>query len=594
MAGELTDEEFEALLAAGPPIAREPLAESEPIQPISAELGIEPSAPSEGVLRAAPRFAGGIAGGIIGGSTTMGTGTIPGAVAGATIGGLLGQAGSQTAQELAGQEPLEIGPAVKDIVGGGLEQGGGELLGFGAGSVLKRIGGPFRRTVETKVLPALRQLAIRGGLVSPAKFTDSAILDAIHGFAEGAIAGGRGRLIKADQINQEVIERWADEIAERFVTTGSIDEVGEILIKAIGEQDEAYFATAQVLYDRVDDLAGDALVSTKGLKDFARRELERRGKGLPALRSPTGQNLLEQILELDDFVPFSQAQFDRSELIKLSAPIMETRKDIVKGVTKQLSKRYDQAMQEAARGTSSETLDAWRAANKFWKTGRKTFRSKFIRSLLQKDPEKILGSIIKPNNQGLSNIRRLKAAIKGDVQANKAMQSGFIQRMMSDATDPQTGVIVGKRLNAQAKKFGQTTFEEVLTREQIRSLDDFATAAAVSQRTVSTPGKFAIMLAQFGAIMLTRDPTSTAVILIGPAVLAQLLTRKSTARWLTIGLRAPAGSAQALNAVTKISAAMAREGLEAETEQAPSLPTEPVVPLQGPLAPIGPSAQQPF
>ena len=88
---------------------------------IPAELTIEPSAPSPEILRSIPRFAGGIAGGLIGGSTTFGTGTIPGAIAGAGIGGLLGQAGSRTAQQIAGREPSGLGETLKDIGKAGAE-----------------------------------------------------------------------------------------------------------------------------------------------------------------------------------------------------------------------------------------------------------------------------------------------------------------------------------------------------------------------------------------------------------------------------------------------------------------------------------------
>ena len=592
MAGELTDKEFEALLTAGPSITRQPLVEAEPIQPISAELGIQPSAPSEEISGMAPRLAGGLAGGVAG----FAAGGPVGAIVGAGLGGGLGQLFRQTQEEIAGKEPLTLKEAGVDVGMAVGEQAIGEAAGMGIGAVIGKMIAPFSRTVETRIFPAIQELARRGGIIEPAKITDSALLDLFHGIAEGSVTGGRGRLLRVAKTNEEVLDVWAKELAEKYITVATPREVGEGLLKGMALADEAFFAAASRECKNLDVLLQSPAVSTAGMKKAARKLAEQQGPiSRKALRSETVDNILQAIEDLPDTMTFREAQFDRSRLLKASTPLIEGQRDLVEGMAAQIVKSIDKEMEAAAKRLGGDALGQWRRANALWKQGQETFRTKFFRTLLRKDPEKVVAGLAP--RKGQSGILAFKQAIKGspgEKELLSAFEGGFIQHLLREAEDPTTGIVGGKKLLGLFKSFGPETMQVALRPEQIKALRTFATAAEVQQRTVPTPGRFAIMLAQFGALMLRGGTGEAAAVIIGPNILAQLLTRKPTAKLLTVGLRLAPESAAGISAMTKLAAAIAR--IRTEGEAGPrkrTLPTEPVVPLQGPLAPIGPGAPQP-
>ncbi len=306
-------------------------------------------------------------------------------------------------------------------------------------------------------------------------------------------------------------------------------------------------------------------------------------------------SILQAIEDLPDTITFREAQFDRSRLLKASTPLIEGQRDVVEAGAAQIVKAIDKEMELASRRLGGDALAQWRRANALWKQGQETFRTKFFRTLLQKDPEKVVAGLAP--RKGQSGILAFKQAIKGspgEAELLSAFEGGFIQHLLRESEDATTGIIRGKNLNGLFKSFGPETMQAALRPEQIKALKTFATAAEVQQRAVPTPGRFAIMLAQFGALMLRGGTGEAAAVIIGPNILAQLLTRKPTAKLLTVGLRLAPESAAGISAMTKLAAAIVRIRAEGEGgARKRILPTEPVVPLQGPLAPIGPATPQP-
>jgi len=597
MAGELTDKEFEALL--GKESTARALSElpSLPRDPLPVPLGNLPSPISEVIppelLEATPRLTGGLTGGAVG----FATGGPVGAVLGAGIGGGLGQLFRQTQQEIAGEEPLTLKEAGVDVGMAIGEQAIGEAAGMGIAAVLGKMVAPFSRTVETRIFPAIQELARRGGIIEPAKITDSALLDLFHGIAEGSVTGGRGRLLRVAKTNEEVLDIWAKELAEKYITVATPREVGEGLLKGIGLADEAFFAAASREFKSLDVLLENPAVGTGRLKKAARKLLAEQGPiSQRALKSETLDNILQAIEDLPDTITFREAQFDRSRLLKASTPLVEGQRDLVEGAAAQIVKAIDKEMELASRRLGGDASSQWRRANALWKEGQKTFRTNFFRTLLRKDPEKVIASLAP--RKGQSGILAFKQAIKSspkEAELLSAFEGGFIQFLLRESEDATTGIVGGKKLLGLFKSFSPETMQAALRPEQIKALKTFATAAEVQQRTVPTPGRFAIMLAQFGALMLRGGTGEAAAVILGPNILAQLLTRKPTAKLLTVGLRVAPESAAGISAMTKLTAAIARIRASGEPDgKAPKKrPTKSVVPLQGPLATPLPSLPPP-
>ncbi len=456
MAGELTDKEFEALL--GKESTARPLPELPPLprDPLPVPLGNLPAPVSEvlppELLEATPRLAGGLTGGAVG----LATGGPVGAVLGAGIGGGLGQLFRQTQQEIAGEEPLTLKEAGVDVGMAIGEQAIGEFAGMGIAAVLGKMVAPFSRTVETRIFPAIQELARRGGIIEPAKITDSALLDLFHGIAEGSITGGRGRLLRVAKTNEEVLDIWAKELAEKYITVATPREVGQGLMKGLSLADEAFFAAASREFKNLDVLLENPAVGTGRLKKIAKKLLEEQGPiSQRALKSETLDNILQAIEDLPDTISFREAQFDRSRLLKASTPLVEGQRDLVEGAAAQIVKAIDKEMELASRRLGGDALDQWRRANALWKEGQETFRSDFFRALLRKDPEKVIASLAP--RKGQSGILAFKQAIKGspkEAELLASFEGGFIQFLLRESEDATTGIVGGKKLLGVFKSFG--------------------------------------------------------------------------------------------------------------------------------------------
>ena len=506
--GTITDAEIEAFALSKETLPVEPPPQFTIGPSLPAPLGLEPSplsevAPPE-LVEALPRLGGGLAGGVVG----LATGGPVGAVVGAGLGGGLGQLFRQTQEEIAGREPLTLEEAGVDVGMAVGEQAIGEAAGMGIATVIGKMVAPFSRTVETRIFPAIQEFARRGGLIEPAKITDSALLDFFHGVAEGSITGGRGRLLRVAKTNEEVLDVWARELAEKYITVATPREVGEQLLKGFSLADEAFFAAASREYKNLDVLTVNPLVRTEGIKRAARKLSEETGPiSREALKSETVENILQAIEGLPDTITFREAQFDRSRLLKASTPLVEGQRDVVEGMAAQIVKAIDREMETAGKSLSGDALAQWRRANAVWKEGQETFRSDFFRELLRKDSEKVVAALAP--RKGQSGILAFKKAIKGSADETEilsAFEGGFIQHLLRESEDVSTGIVGGKKLLGLFKSFGPETMEAALRPEQITALKTFATAAEVQQRSVPTPGRFAIMLAQFGAIMLKSLP----------------------------------------------------------------------------------------
>lgn len=223
--------------------------------------------------------------------------------------------------------------------------------------------------------------------------------------------------------------------------------------------------------------------------------------------------------------------------------------------------------------TGSTPLEAWRAANRFYRDGQKKFNSTLIRRLVKfaddtgTGAEMIGSAIFKPRH--ISSVQRVKNALKDDPATWKKMQGFFMQHILQKSTDVD-GNIVGKRIinaiSGKPNSFGMPMLKEVFSEKQIDSLVTFGKAVKLTQkRQAEGAGKVLIQLTQagaMGALFTGNLELPAATIIIGPAVVSKMLLNPRVAELLTTGLTLPARAPEAAGVMTRLIAATwrAREG----------------------------------
>ncbi len=69
--------------------------------------------------------------------------------------------------------------------------------------------------------------------------------------------------------NEEVLDVWAKELAEKYITVATPREVGAELLKGLSLADEAFFAAASREFKNLDVLLENPAVGTTRLKKIA-------------------------------------------------------------------------------------------------------------------------------------------------------------------------------------------------------------------------------------------------------------------------------------------------------------------------------------
>lgn len=533
----------------------------------------------------APEIIGGTIGGIVGG------------IPGAALGGGAGTAYKSIGKQLAGQ-PATSEEVAKDIAIGGAEQAVGEGLGGlvvkGAGAILR----PFASKIIEGIGAARSMFEKVGGRYLPSQVTSSRVLDLAEGISGGSILGG-GAIKTAKEGQQTVLNKMADNLAASFGKTASPEEIGSVVLNTIEGGKEAFHTAGRSLYSKVDELVAGkvrtvsqpftktspivdqlgkpivtegveelevGIVSSAPIKEMAKDILKKRTVSMAP--SKYGDALLRRASRLPDNISFEQAQTLRSELLSIPR---EERGTVGEKIAGDLARGVDTAMESVGRELAPDAYHAWRRANQFWKAGKERFENNFINRLVEKDAEKVVSSMVVPG--AVTPIKKLYKILTP--QAKKSFQSGAMQKILSNSADVD-GNIHGKLIAKQIKNLSDPTLSAVFNNQQVQTLKNFAKAAELAQTRVGEgTGSMFIQLKQAGAIMQLVGAvglgtglatgsegmqTGSAVVLIAPYVMGKMLTNPITAKWLTEGLLAQAGSSRATQLSKQIVAAAIRLG----------------------------------
>jgi hypothetical protein len=285
---------------------------------------------------------------------------------------------------------------------------------------------------------------------------------------------------------------------------------------------------------------------------------------------------------------FSNAQTLRSDLLSVSRGGPEIVKGKVQGVAKHFSKKLDRSMQDAGKNLPPEAISIWREASKFWESGKKSFNSRFIRKLMDSDPEVFLSNTLSGDKgTAIANINKMRSVVfakdaqgklvnEGAEETWKKFQGFFTEKILnSSVSDEISRSLNGKALLKTMRGFGDETLQAIAPKGELNQFKELARALALNQ--ARQPGgagaTIFIAMAQAGAvgkIIYTGDVDAASLaILAGPAALAKLATNPRTSRLLIEGMK-PAtkwGIKESAKLAARLGTLIAKEGIDARIVQ---------------------------
>src|SRR3990167_8161811 len=445
-------------------------------------------------------------------------------------------------------------------------EAGGALLEKGLSKALT----PGVPKLEPGAEMTAARLAAKGGILTPAKATSSRFFDILENVADVSLFGGGG-MSKTLKQAQDIIAGQADDFANSFSKMASKEDAGVLLRDLVNDGMAAFKAQARANYSKIDGIV-DSGVSLTKLKDLAKQIKIDLQAGLPS-GSPGTKTVVDDVIEKSDVVTFGEASALRSDLLAIGRSTSDLIPGKAQAAAKRMSSILDADMQDAAKTLDPNALAEWQVANKFWKDGKKTFDNSLIKSLMRKEPELVFDAAIKNGRPG--TIRRLRE-ISGGGTEWEAVQGQFLSDLLKKSSN-EVGELNGVALLKNVNKFGNDALKELFPNAAHRqNIYELAQAMRLTQtKPQDTAMRLATQFAQVGAGIAIYtgdlDPTDEKAIAIflGPFALSKALTNRAIVKWLTVGVKAPKGTNIGLQAVSKLTAELSKNGL---------LQTQPVTP----------------
>jgi hypothetical protein len=418
------------------------------------------------------------------------------------------------------------------------------------GSLVRRLGGR-----PPKVSPLL-----------PAQITESPAIDTLQSIAKRSYLGG-GKIIKAEQLTDDILSAALNkEVQSKIGSTGRL-QFGEMGMDALQGGVDAFNATAKGMYSSLDDIVRaqfktDIITGKKTIINGVNvSNLKRNAQNMLAparagIRTKEQTAILTEIVNKPDIMSFSNAQTLRSDLLSVSRTGGEVIKGKAQGIARTFSGQIDKAMQAAGKNLPDDALPLFRKASEFYKSGKNTFNSKFVRKLVGSEPDVFLSNALSGDKGTIvSNIRKMRSVIfakdaqgklvnKGADETWKKFQGFFAEKMLTNSVSDEISMTIrGASLLREMRKFGDETLEVLAPKGELNQFKEFIRALAINQ--AKQPGgqgaTIFIAMAQAGAvgkIVYTGDVDAASLaILAGPAAIAKIMTNPNTSRLLINGMR---------------------------------------------------------
>lgn len=638
----LSPENQRILAAAGPLPAKKPLpagprfGDHPPPAPPDVGLNLSVRSPQvapstvKSISRTVLPAAGAIAGGTL---ATRAGGGWKAAVPAAGIGATLGDITSMGVEAATGQPPTfqEVADRLVTAPETGMM---GEATGRVAASAIGKVAAPFAKSLTTTGKEALDYLH---GKVLPWQASTSRTLNILGNVLEGSLFGGKR---PAQMIAAQTAElgKRADEILGQFGGRAPTEASGKVYQQLVDDAHTAAKTAASGLYDRVDELAAGTHVSLQPLKEFADAEAARRGALATsltggktkstlaavqrattpeedtafagaaaqlgttpeALRTDPGYSSLLHAMQDAGVSPadlsagtvtFRQAHEIRSALGQLQRDAVRTGNTQLKGVTSQLYKRVDAAMTDASGGTTTPLGKAYQQATDAWRTMAETYEDGILQKVADAHPAEIVDLL--STAKRVDDIDKARETI--GPEGWKKIQAAHATELFTGTTRDE--LPTGRQLVKRLTDLTPETLDAIYPRGTADGIRQLARVMSTVQQGETTGvGRLGIQVGQTGAAfgLLTGRSfrKEAAAILLTPAMLARIATSPLGRKWLTTGLKAPAGTPIATRAASELLGFLVREGLTEDPSGPPqdAAGTTPVMDLRpgGSPANVGP------
>jgi len=515
---------------------------------------------------------------------------------GLTKGGIVGFGGvAGKATQMAIDPDMDFN--VKELAKVFGEEAALEYVTLGVAPIGRRLIGGVKKTaipgakrMSESLAAAGRKLGLKKPITFlPAQFSDDSLIDTFQGIGEGALLGDAIFQAKRAQklAGTDIIEGIAENIS-KGAKARTVDEVASLLVDSIEDRAILHKVAAGKLYSALDVAAEGAKIDMTPIHRLALQKIERFGRAGNVGISDEVLNNLKRIADIgnetDNLISFETAQDLRSGLLSITrkgGSVLTPDKQAIR-VGKELTQAMDGAIADTAKSISPEVEAMRRQAHRFYKAGKDRFENKTIRTLMKQldDPALSKPDVANVIFRSRTNINRVRKAAGKDLfqKAKGAWVQNIIREsMIPDPSDLRgIGDPVGKRILKQFNGIGQEALDIAFTKaEQFNIRDSARIMAIIQKETGGHAGalRFVQGAALAGVIAAPFVPGektgqaisgSSAMLLIGPAVLGKLMTKPAFSKLLKEGYRATPGTQQAV----AITARLVRNVMKARREVA--------------------------
>lgn len=531
-----------------------------------------------------------------------------GAVAGAGVGGIGGEAVNQSIQGL-GEFFGLMEPTDRDVVQELIDTGneGMQLEAFGHGLVgllapsakwvWRRTMQPLRSKLATYADEAMREFPTVGDDVAvlPSEISDSRMLNIMENIAEGSIfGGGQTTAVQATRagLAEGKVAAKLTTLAPKVEAAAAARESGELVKTSIDDAIANFRRIERPAWEKVRELADPIQLELTPVTDAYIARLTGRevgsleaGTGVRAARRvanlvgdvaetvPEGRGYLsgQPIAEMAESVQIAvrQAMAETAETVermtageftntisklntlgrslRRSAAMDPSKYNAQLGIVKGLIQATREDLMVTLARTSPEAVRAYERATMISRLGNQRLYNKAVNKIAGAEPAKIAEMLLTRNNSTTVN-QVTKAVGRQNMQPLRRVALERILR--PDAVTKELNwAAIARRLDG----IGDDTLTALFPKGQAGDIKQLATLMNNLARTPAGGiGKVGIMLTQWGPLMglapaiYTGSVPGGLTVLVGPWMLARIMSSRHGAKYLTRGFEAPLGSPEAM------------------------------------------------
>ena len=596
---------------------------------------------------------GAIGGGLVG-AAVGGIGAFPGAVLGAIFGGLSGELAQQTMQELAGGDALTFDEAAKKAVAAGGRQGVLEIAGQQfLGPAIQKATGPFRKGISKQAVRDAELFeSMGGGTFTIGMESTTRGLDIIEEVLGASLFGGTS-VRKMSQLAQDKAAELMQRLGRELIQDRSPAEIGGLIQDVIQAEVAIPVKTAQKgglsgvetsiakarrmvasdsslrkqversLYKGLHQRIGKkAFITTAKTAKAAKRVLERSKK--PFVVEGTGTQKRRLTANASDFLKDTRKnlpdQIDFEGFQRFSEEAIQIMSDpnttpAGKAAINEILTALEREVDQATGRLGSSALQEFRAVKTLVGEMRGRFNNEIIQAVAEAKPSQVVKQIFFKGTPVLEEIQAVKAAVTSETW--DLLQDHFLAQVIREGVDPTTGIpmaskmvkILGERgefIPTPGVKISPILDEIFDSRRAAEKLERFRDSLNILTRTQQKvgegTGRMLIQLTQGGALIDLavgipggRLRGASAVIILGPLMLAKLWSSKIGRKFFTVGIVTPKASRGAGALGLRIAKWAFQQAFKKDIKASDKKWTklgEPVVPLPGELVNLIEQAQE--